>query len=100
MDLLSKEIKFIHDDKIIPSFEIPEVASSVCEDYIGNIGEMKIAVMKCRMGAAGPGSAAGVVRDAVKVLTPYQTICILKLILKTLFKHFVPSIVSPCSSAL
>ena len=38
--------------------------------YIGNIGEMKIAVMKCRMGAAGPGSAAGVVRDAVKALTP------------------------------
>ena len=88
MDLLSKEIKFIHDNKIIPSFEIPEVASSVCEDW------------ECRMGAAGPGSAAGVVRDAVKALTPYQTICILKLILKTLFKHFVPSIVSPCSSAL
>ena len=38
--------------------------------YIGNIGEMKIAVMKCRMGGAGPGSAAGVVRDAVKALTP------------------------------
>ena len=38
--------------------------------YIGNIGEMKIAVMKCRMGAAGPGSAAVVVRDAVKALTP------------------------------
>ena len=27
--------------------------------YIGNIGKMKIAVMKCRMGAAGPGGAAG-----------------------------------------
>ena len=39
--------------------------------YIGNCGEMKIAVMKCRMGAAGPGSAEGVVRDAVKALTGY-----------------------------
>ena len=28
MDLLSKELKFIHNNKIIPSPEIPEVASS------------------------------------------------------------------------
>ena len=28
MDLLSKELKFIHNNKIIASFEIPEVASS------------------------------------------------------------------------
>ena len=28
MDLLSKELKFIHNNKIIPSSEIPEVASS------------------------------------------------------------------------
>ena len=54
MDLLSKELKFIHNNKIIPSFEIPEVASSAC---------------------------------------PYQTICILKLILKYLkyiFLYFDP----------
>ncbi|CAH3178140.1 unnamed protein product [Porites lobata] len=44
--------------------------------YIGNIGEMKIAVMKCRMGAAGPGGAAGVVRDAVKALTPKAVFCV------------------------
>ena len=44
--------------------------------YIGNIGEMKIAVMKCRMGAAGPGSAAVVVRDAVKALTPKAVFCV------------------------
>ena len=44
--------------------------------YIGNIGEMKIAVMKCRMGAAVPGGAAGVVRDAVKTLTPKAVFCV------------------------
>ena len=44
--------------------------------YIGNIGEMKIAVMKCRMGAAGPGGAASVVRDAVKALTPKAVFCV------------------------
>ncbi|CAH3045206.1 unnamed protein product [Porites lobata] len=44
--------------------------------YIGNIGEMKIAVMKCKMGAAGPGGAAGVVRDAVKALTPKAVFCV------------------------
>ena len=44
--------------------------------YIGNIGEMKIAVMKCKMGAAGPGGAAGVVKDAVKALTPKAVFCV------------------------
>ena len=44
--------------------------------YIGKIGEMKIAVMMCRMGAAGPGGAAGVVRDAVKALTPKAVFCV------------------------
>ena len=42
--------------------------------YIGSMCEssvnMKIAVMKCRMGATVPGGSAGVVRDAVKALTP------------------------------
>ena len=32
--------------------------------------------MKCRMGAAGPGGAAGVVRDAVKALTPKAVFCV------------------------
>ena len=44
--------------------------------FIGNIGEMKIAVMMCRMGTAGPGGAAGVVRDAVKALTPKAVFCV------------------------
>ena len=42
--------------------------------YIGSMSKssvkMKIAVMKCKMGAAGPGGSADVVRDAVKALTP------------------------------
>ena len=35
MDLLSKELKFIHNNKIIPSFEIPEVASSAWSALLG-----------------------------------------------------------------
>ena len=46
------------------------------EVFIGNIGEMKIAVMRCKMGAAGPGSAAGVVKDAVQALTPKAVFCV------------------------
>ena len=48
--------------------------------YIGSMSKssvkMKIAVMKCKMGAAGPGGAAGVVRDAVKALTPKAVFCV------------------------
>ena len=48
--------------------------------YIGSMCEssvnMKIAVMKCRMGAAVPGGSAGVVRDAVKALTPKAVFCV------------------------
>ena len=35
MELLSKELKFIHNNKIIPSFEIPEVASSAWSASLG-----------------------------------------------------------------
>ena len=44
--------------------------------YIGNIGDMKIAVMKCRMGASVAGVVAGVVRDAVRALTPKAVFCV------------------------
>ena len=44
--------------------------------YIGKIGEMKIGLMKCKMGAAVPGGAVGVVRDAVKALTPKAVFCV------------------------
>lgn len=48
--------------------------------YIGSMckssDKMKIAVMKCTMGAAVPGGAAGVVRDAVKALTPKAVFCV------------------------
>ena len=48
--------------------------------YIGSMSKssvkMKIAVMKCKVGAAGPGGSAGVVRDAVKALTPKAVFCV------------------------
>ena len=48
--------------------------------FIGSMSKssvkMKIAVMKCKMGAAGPGGSAGLVRDAVKALTPKAVFCV------------------------
>ena len=48
--------------------------------YIGSMckssDKMKIAVMKCNMGSTGPGCSGGVVRDAVKALTPKAVFCV------------------------
>ena len=44
--------------------------------YMANLGEMKIAFLRCRKGATGPGCSAGVIRDAINALTPKAVFCV------------------------
>ena len=53
MDLLSKELKFIHNNKIIPSSEISEVASSAWSASLGLLLDVVLLVF-------GAGSSLGI----------------------------------------
>ena len=58
------DIKMGDDDKLGPV-------------YFGfNSSKSKIAVIKCAMGAAGPGGSIVVVQDAVPILRPKAVICV------------------------
>ena len=59
MDLLSKELKFIHNKKIIPSFEIPEVASSASSASLGLLLDVVLLIFEA-------GSSLGISKNNKK----------------------------------
>ena len=59
MDLLSKELKFIHNNKILPSSEISEVASSAWSVSLGLLIDVVLLVF-------GAGSSLGISKKKEK----------------------------------
>ena len=53
---LSKELKFIHNNKIIPSFEIPEVAFSAWSASLGLLLDVVLLIFEA-------GSSLGITKN-------------------------------------